>query len=137
MNRPVQKLSERPLSPFMHYRKGYTMTLSILHRITGVALSIGSIVLVYWLVAAASGRSAYAQATGLLGIVVVKIALAGWIFSFCYHLLNGIRHLVWDSGYGFEKKVARRSGYTVAIGSIVLASILVFLFFFFGKGGAQ
>jgi succinate dehydrogenase / fumarate reductase cytochrome b subunit len=135
MAKPDKALT-RPLSPFMQYRKGYTMTLSILHRLTGIALTVGLMLLVYWLLAAATGPAAYAQAQRFFSSVVVQVAMIGWIFSFCYHFLNGIRHLVWDTGHGFEKNIARASGRTVVVGSIVLAALIAFLFLRYGNGGA-
>jgi succinate dehydrogenase / fumarate reductase, cytochrome b subunit len=111
---------ERPLSPFMNYRWQYTNTLSILHRASGVFLSLGIVLLVYWLVAAAAGRDAYAAALGNLSSALARLALFVWLLAFYYHLLNGIRHLGWDLGYGFEKAVARNTGTIVFIGAIVL-----------------
>lgn len=134
MTNIARKPLVKPLSPFMQYRKGYTMTLSILHRITGVALTAGSMLLVYWLMAIASGPAAYATAQKIFDSSLVKVLLLGWIFSFAYHFLNGIRHLVWDTGRGFELKVARQSGYLVAIGAIVVTALLA-LFFFIHEGG--
>jgi succinate dehydrogenase / fumarate reductase cytochrome b subunit len=116
--------SERPLSPFMHYRWQYTNTLSILHRITGALLSLCFFLLVYWLAAGAAGPGPYANAMDLLGSSLVKLVLAAGLLSFCYHLLNGIRHLFWDAGYGFELPVARKSGWVVAIGALLLTAVL-------------
>jgi succinate dehydrogenase / fumarate reductase cytochrome b subunit len=110
---------ERPLSPFMQYRWQYTNTLSILHRITGVLLSLCFFVLVYWLAAAAAGPERYAAAQATLGSPLLQLLLAGGMFSFCYHLLNGVRHLFWDAGYGFELPVARKSGLAVAAAALV------------------
>jgi len=118
---------ERPLSPFLHYRWQYTNTLSILHRISGVVLSFCFLLLVYWLAAAAAGPERYARALETLGSPVVQLLLFGGVLSFSYHLLNGIRHLFWDAGYGFELPVARKSGWAVAIASIVLALALWFV----------
>jgi len=115
---------ERPLSPFMQYRWQYTNTLSILHRITGILLSLCFFVLVYWLAAAGAGPARYAAAQGVIGSPLVQLLLLGGLFSFCYHLLNGIRHLFWDAGYGFELPVARKSGWAVAIGAVVLTLAL-------------
>lgn len=114
---------ERPLSPFLTYRWQYTNTLSILNRFTGLALSMGLIPLIYWLVAAASGPEAYADALEVLGSPVVMFIMVGFSFSFFYHLLNGIRHLVWDLGYGFDLRVARASGWFVFIGSLVFTAL--------------
>ena len=115
---------DRPLSPFMHYRWQYTNTLSILHRVTGIVLSACFLVLVYWLAAAAAGPEAYATAVAAIGSPLVQIFLFGGVLSFTYHLLNGIRHLFWDAGYGFELPVARRSGWAVAIISVILSLVL-------------
>jgi succinate dehydrogenase / fumarate reductase, cytochrome b subunit len=114
---------ERPLSPFMHYRWQYTNTLSILHRLTGIFLAFGLIALVYWLVALASGPEQYAAAAAVLASPLGTLALIAWSLSFFYHFLNGIRHLFWDAGHGFELKVARQTGWATFIGAIVLTAI--------------
>jgi succinate dehydrogenase / fumarate reductase cytochrome b subunit len=124
----------RPLSPFMHYRWQYTNTLSILHRITGVLLSLGFLLLVYWLAAAAAGPGRYAAAVATLSSPLAQLVLFGAAFAFCYHLLNGIRHLVFDLGHGFELRTARRSGWAVAIGAVVLG-LVVWLAVRAGMGG--
>jgi len=113
---------ERPLSPFLHYRWQYTNALSILHRISGVLLSGCFFLLVYWLAAAASGPQAYAGALRCLASPLTQFVLAGGLFAFCYHLLNGIRHLCFDAGVGFELATARKSGWAVAIGAVVLGA---------------
>ena len=125
----------RPLSPFLHYRWQYTNTLSILHRITGVLLSLGFFVLVYWLAAAAGGADRYAGALEVLGSTPVQLVLFGAAFAFCYHLLNGIRHLFFDAGKGFELATARRSGYATAVGAVALA-LAVWFAVRAGLGGA-
>jgi succinate dehydrogenase / fumarate reductase, cytochrome b subunit len=119
--------AERPLSPFMQYRWLYSNTLSILHRLTGILLSAGFLILVYWLVAAASGPERYAQALSSLTSWPLQLVLAGVLWSYCYHFLNGIRHLCWDLGLGFELRTARASGWTVAIASILLTFVLWFV----------
>ncbi len=124
----------RPLSPFLHYRWQYTNTLSILHRITGVLLSLGFLLLVYWFAAAAAGAEPYASALELLASPLAQIVLLGAAFSFCYHLLNGVRHLFFDLGHGFELQTARRSGWAVAIGSVALG-LVVWLVVRAGLGG--
>ncbi len=107
---------ERPLSPHMQvYRLQITSVLSFLHRITGLALSAGILVLVYWLVALASGPLAYDQAAAILGMGWLKFCYVGWSFCFFYHLANGLRHLVWDLGLGFEPSQIRASGWTVLV----------------------
>ena len=118
---------ERPLSPFLHYRWQYTNTLSILHRITGVLLSLGFFVLVYWLAAAAGGPDSYAGAIALLGSLPLQLVLFGVVFAFCYHLLNGVRHLFFDMGHGFELATARKSARFTSIGAVVLAIVVWFV----------
>ncbi|MEO1116971.1 MAG: succinate dehydrogenase, cytochrome b556 subunit [Pseudomonadota bacterium] len=104
----------RPLSPHLSvYKFRITSTLSILHRMTGVALSLGAAALVWWLFAIASGPDAYAVFATVAGSIVGKIAIAGWLFTFFYHLCNGVRHLFWDTGHGFELAQARASGLAV------------------------
>jgi succinate dehydrogenase / fumarate reductase, cytochrome b subunit len=115
--------SSRPLSPHLQvYRPMYTMVLSITHRITGVVQSVGLLLLAAWLVAAASGASAYAAVAPFFGSAPVRLLLAGWLVAFWYHLFAGLRHLVWDAGYGFEKRVARRSGQWV-VAMTLLATV--------------
>ena len=114
----------RPLSPHLQvYRPQMTSILSITHRATGVALSVGTLLLVWWLVAAATGESAYAQASAFMGSWLGKLLLLGWTASLFYHLGNGIRHLFWDAGYGFEIGTAEKSGWFV-LAFTVAATIL-------------
>ena len=113
----------RPLSPHLQvYRWQITMVMSIAHRATGVALALGSLLLVYWLVSLASGPEAYAAALEFLGSTPVMAVLVGASFAFFYHLCNGIRHLVWDTGRGFEISQLYASGYAAIIASIVLTA---------------
>jgi succinate dehydrogenase / fumarate reductase, cytochrome b subunit len=111
---------ERPLSPFMHYRWQYTNGLSILHRMTGVFMSAGIVLLVYWLVALAAGQESYDAALNCFKSPLVKLALFGWLAAFYYHLCNGIRHLFWDMGYGFEKAVAKKTGTVVVMVALAM-----------------
>ncbi|MGE0113630.1 MAG: succinate dehydrogenase, cytochrome b556 subunit [Steroidobacteraceae bacterium] len=111
---------ERPLSPFMHYRWQYSNGLSILHRLSGVFMSAGFTLLVYWLVALASGSETYDGALRCFASPLTKLALFGWLLAFFYHLLNGIRHLGWDMGYGFERAVARKTGTLVMVSAVIL-----------------
>jgi len=116
--------SDRPLSPHLQvYRFQWTMALSILHRITGVALAFGTLLLVWWLVAAASGPEAFATVQGFIGSILGRLLLFGWTLALFYHLCNGIRHLFWDAGYGFELDVAYRSGLAVLGASVALTLI--------------
>lgn len=115
---------QRPLSPHLQvYKFQYTMTLSILHRITGLLLSAGSVLLVYWLWAVASGGEQYARTMNCLSSTWVKVLLLGVMFCFFYHLSNGIRHLAWDLGWGFERRQARASGWMVVIAAVVLTAL--------------
>ena len=118
---------ERPLSPFMMYRWQYTNTLSILHRVTGCALSAGLLLFVYWLVAAARGAEAYASAQAVFAHPLTMVLLVGFSFAFFYHLMNGVRHLVWDAGRGFEKPKARASGWIAFLGAVLLTAVFWFL----------
>jgi succinate dehydrogenase / fumarate reductase, cytochrome b subunit len=112
---------ERPLSPHLQvYRPQITSVLSILHRITGAALAAGTLLLVYWLIAVASGPDAYDAAQSVVGSIIGRILLLGWSWALFYHLTNGIRHLVWDAGRGFELRTVTISGWTVVILSFAL-----------------
>lgn len=114
----------RPLSPHLQvYRWQISNTLSILHRLTGVVLALGGLALVAWLLALASGQAAFTGANALLGSLVGQLALVGWTFCFFYHLCNGLRHLAWDAGRGFDKAVARKSGLAVVAASVLLTVI--------------
>lgn len=114
--------TERPLSPHLSvYRWPITMTLSILHRMTGVALSIGLVVFVAWLQATALGAAAYETAAGLLESLAGRVLLAGFTVAFFFHLANGIRHLVWDLGLGFELRQARASAWAVVVATVLMS----------------
>jgi len=117
--------TNRPLSPHLQiYSWQISNTTSILHRLTGVGLSLGIVCLVAWIVAAAVGEALYMSVAGLLGGPLGLLVLFGFSASFFYHLANGIRHLCWDVGYGFEKKLARLTGWI----AIITAAILTALF---------
>jgi succinate dehydrogenase / fumarate reductase cytochrome b subunit len=114
----------RPLSPHLGiYRWLYTITLSILHRITGVALSIGLLLFVYWLLALAAGEAAYSAAQEVFAHPLTRIALLGFSFAFFYHLMNGVRHLIWDAGWGFERRTARLSGWAAFLIAVALTIV--------------
>lgn len=115
---------QRPLSPHLQiYRWQWTMALSILHRVTGVALAAGTLLLLYWLLAAAAGPEAFAEAEACLGSWIGRALLFGWTLALYYHLANGIRHLFWDLGRGFDLKTA----YGSALLSLAAAVILTLL----------
>ena len=115
---------DRPLSPHLQvYRPQLTSVLSIFHRLTGLALAIGMLLLVYWLIAAALGPGAFAIAQWFVGSWFGRLLLFGWSFALFYHLLNGIRHLCWDAGWGFELRTVYASGWAVMIGSLGLTVV--------------
>ena len=121
-------MPSRPLSPHLGvYKFMYTMSLSILHRITGVAASVGFLALAWWLMALASGPDAYARAMRALNTPLAKLLLVGFTFSFVYHSCNGVRHLVWDTGRGLERKQARASGALVVMAALLLTALVVWL----------
>lgn len=116
--------NDRPLSPHLSiYRWPVTMVTSILHRATGVAMAVGFLVLVGWLFDAASGPEVYDKFLGVMNTTIGWVLLVGWSFAFFYHLANGIRHLVWDTGRGLEKEQATASAWFVIAASIVLTAI--------------
>lgn len=122
---------ERPLSPFMlgpYYRWQITSAMSFVHRATGVALSVGAFLLTLWLLAVMLGPEAYARFIACMGSIPGRIMLAGLSFSLIYHLLNGLRHLLWDMGRGLTIKGLYSGGWTV----LVLAALLTALVWFFG-----
>lgn len=119
---------ERPLSPHLQvYRPQLTAMLSIMHRGTGIFLALGTPFLVYWLATIAAGPAAYAELQECLTNWFVKLILFGWMFALFYHLCNGIRHLFWDVGKGYEIDVLYKSGWAVLAISIVLTLITIYL----------
>ena len=115
----------RPLSPHLTiYRWPISMTLSILHRVTGVALSTGLVILTIWLLALSFGAAAYEPVVGLLGTIIGKLALVGFSFAFFFHFCNGIRHLFWDVGKGFEMRQVIASAWSVVVVSLSLTLLL-------------
>jgi succinate dehydrogenase / fumarate reductase, cytochrome b subunit len=111
----------RPLSPHLQvYRPQITSVMSISHRITGVALAAGTLLLVCWIGAAASGAEGYATVQGFIASWFGKVILFGWSFCLFYHLANGIRHLFWDAGKGFEIETMEMTGKLVIAASVVL-----------------
>jgi succinate dehydrogenase / fumarate reductase, cytochrome b subunit len=127
---------ERPLSPHLQvYRWQLTSVMSIVHRVTGVALAVGTLLLVYWLIAAAVGPGAFAAAQEFIGSILGRTLLFGWTVALFYHLCNGIRHLFWDAGRGFELRAAYASGWTVVIVTVVL-SVIAWIAGYAAMGGA-
>ncbi|HEX6997073.1 MAG TPA: succinate dehydrogenase, cytochrome b556 subunit [Gammaproteobacteria bacterium] len=118
-------MDDRPLSPHLSvYGWRITNTLSILHRATGLVLTVAAIGLAWWLLAVAGGPDRHAEATRLLGSGLMKLPLVVVAFCFFYHLANGIRHLSWDFGYGFDRKQIRASGWAVV--AIAVAATLIY-----------
>ena len=118
----------RPLSPHLGvYKFMYTMSLSILHRITGLAATLGFLLFAWWLMALAGGPETYARVMRLLDTPVAKLVLVGFTFAFVYHFCNGIRHLVWDTGHGLERAQARRSGALVIVLALLLTVLVLWL----------
>jgi succinate dehydrogenase / fumarate reductase, cytochrome b subunit len=116
---------ERPLSPHLQvYRWQITMTMSILHRASGLVLVAGAFALAWWLLAVADGGPSYARAAECLASPLGLLALAVFSLALVYHLLNGIRHLLWDFGWGFEIPEVYRSGYAVAGLTVVLTAAI-------------
>lgn len=125
MASPSSEAPQRPLSPHLGvYRWQWTMALSILHRITGVGLAIGTLLLIYWLWAAASGPEAYFRAQSIIGGWFGRLLLFGWTLALFYHLFNGIRHLFWDAGKGFELRTGWLSGMAVVAATIAVTVIV-------------
>ncbi len=109
----------RPLSPHLQvYKPQITSVLSILHRLTGIGLAAGAVVLVYWLNAAAYGPDAFEYAQDLLATWFGKLLLLGWTWALFYHLCNGIRHMYWDAGRGLELQQVYMTGWLVVIASL-------------------
>jgi succinate dehydrogenase / fumarate reductase cytochrome b subunit len=110
------KLVRRPLSPHLQvYRWPISMAMSILHRVTGVALGVGTLLLTWWLVAAAGSDNAFDRAQWFMGSALGLLLLFGWSIALIFHFFRGIRHLVWDAGIGFEPEIYNRSGRGVLV----------------------
>ncbi len=119
--------SETPLSPFLQYRPQLTSVLSFLHRITGVALSAGAVLLSAWLLAIAAGAGVYDLVDGHVTAWYGQGVVGAFLFALYYHLCNGIRHLCWDLGWGLELSAAYRSGYAVLIVTLALTLLTFWL----------
>ncbi|MFO1153771.1 MAG: succinate dehydrogenase, cytochrome b556 subunit [Rhodospirillales bacterium] len=125
---------DRPLSPHLQvYRPQITSVLSILHRMTGVALTVGTLLLTYWLVSAAYGPGVFAGAQSFMGSFIGQLLLWAFTFALFYHLANGIRHLAWDFGWGFELSQLRTTG--IATVAFAVGATLVTLIAAYSIGG--
>lgn len=128
---------DRPMSPHLQvWRWHVTMATSILHRATGMALYVGALILAGWAVALASGPDAFGVYRALLGSPLGLLVLFGLTVAFLYHLANGVRHLVWDSGKGFEPKTADMTGWAAIVFGLV-AAVLIWIIAFLGMGAGQ
>ena len=115
----------RPLSPHLQiYRWSWTMTMSIFHRVTGSALFFGTLLLAWWLIAAASGPKAYAWVEWFMSTIVGQLILFGYTWALIHHMLGGIRHFVWDMLRGFEAHDRERLAQATLFGSIILTVLL-------------
>ena len=117
--------SARPLSPHLSiYKFRPTMAMSIMHRITGGALYVGTLFFVWWLVAAASGEDAYNAFSGFFGSIIGEIILFGYSWALLHHAFGGIRHLTWDTGHGLQKETSTRLAQMTLVGSLVATLVL-------------
>ena len=121
--------TKRPMSPYMlgpYYKFQITSVLSILNRLTGVFMSVVTApLLLCWLIALASGEEAYAGLSAFLGSVLGMLIIAASVFSFSFHLMGGIRHLIWDAGWMLENQQVRLSGWLAIVGSVLLTLIVL------------
>ena len=118
-------MTGRPLSPHLGiYRWYFTMALSIAHRVTGSANTVFILFLTWWLLALASGKDAFDVVNGLAGSILGQLVLFGYTFIVFFHMSNGIRHLVWDVGYGYRLDVAYLSGRLVLVAAAVLTALV-------------
>ena len=132
---PQKSGRERPLSPHLTiWRWQVTMLASIMHRATGMALAGGAIVLAWWLVSISNGPEGYDSFMVYAAMPLSILVLFGFTWSFAFHFFNGIRHLAWDLGYGFDKHVSTRTGFLVFALSFLVA-IGVFAFVWTGHAG--
>jgi succinate dehydrogenase / fumarate reductase cytochrome b subunit len=116
---------ERPLSPHLQvYSPPINMTMSILHRITGGALYFGSLLLVWWLVAAASGPGYFDFVNGIFGSLIGRLVLFGYTWALMLHMLGGIRHFIWDTGRGYDLKTIDRLSWGSAVVSVALTGLI-------------
>ncbi len=125
MSDAAKPKANRPVSPHLSvYKPQISSTLSILHRVTGVGLGLGTVLLTAWLVSAAMGPDAYQCVQGFIGSIVGRLVLFGFTAALCYHLLNGIRHLFWDIGKGYELDTMTRTGWLVVFGAAGLTVLI-------------
>jgi len=122
-----ERSQARPLSPHLQiYRWQLTMVMSILHRVSGVILTVGAFGLAWWLLALAEGGEHYARAAAVVASPFGLLLLFGFSLALVYHLLNGLRHLLWDIGWGFEISDTYRSGWAVAVLTVAFTAAIWF-----------
>ena len=115
----------RPLSPHLQiYKPILTMVMSILHRITGAALYFGTVLLAWWLIAAAAGPSYFDFVNGIYGSIIGRLILFGFTWALVHHMLGGLRHFIWDMGAGFGKEARECLAKATIIGSVAVTLIL-------------
>jgi succinate dehydrogenase / fumarate reductase cytochrome b subunit len=117
----------RPTSPHLQiYRPMLSMVMSILHRITGAALYVGTLLVVVWIVAAASGPAAFATAQDIYGSLIGQLVLFGYTWALIHHALGGVRHLIWDVGHGFDLR-SRQTLYKVSLAAPIALTLLIWI----------
>ena len=132
---PMTARIERPLSPHLQtYRWTLTMALSIVHRATGIALYFGTLLLAWWLIAAASGPTAYAHVQAFTSSFIGRLIAFGYTWALLHHLLSGVRHLVWDLGYGFKPAEREWLTWAALIGGILLTVLVWIVAYMIGSG---
>jgi len=122
--------AERPLSPHLQiYKPSITMVTSILHRITGAALFFGTLLLVIFLVALASGKTSFAAVQSIYGSFPGKLVLFGYTWALLLHMCGGLRHFIWDTGAGLERETRLKLGWATLIGSLALTALAWVVYF--------
>ena len=122
---PAARENRRPLSPHLQvYRFALTMAMSIAHRITGAGLYAGTLLLAWWLVAAATDAASFATASWFMGTIVGRLILFGFTWALFHHMLGGLRHFVWDLGYGMDHPEREYLAQGTLIGGIVLTVLV-------------
>lgn len=117
--------NNRPLSPHLQiYKLIPTMAMSIIHRITGGALYFGTLLVAWWLIAAASGEGYYNWASWFMGTIIGQLILFGYTWALLHHMLGGLRHFLWDLGYGFDKAFSTKLAKANLVGSICLTVLI-------------
>ena len=120
--------NKRPLSPHLQvYKPQITSVLSIIHRATGVGLGLGTLLIAWWLITLAAGPDSFATAQGFMGSIIGRLLLLGFTLALFYHLANGIRHLFWDAGVGFELETVSKSGWAVVVATVLLTVLTWFV----------